>query len=1174
MALQVRPQEVLIQNGHSAQITCLQYAPDKSFYVTGDESGTIKVWDSKTFKIIASFLNPNSYPIRELNMLDEGNTLIERSYVTNFMAMFPGASSYDSIGFYDLENMKVIGKRAYDSDFIMCQPKDTAFGLLFGINQYEDRGSYYYCTGSKLFFSTDSPSLEFTYNYVKHSVPGNSPEIEENRYPGNKKIITLKINDENVYIGFLDGTLEVRRLKDLQLVSVFKDFDEPVANILLSKNIYASYNGYYLGDEYKNIIKVRDINSNETLLTIKMEKKGRMGLINNLSISDDERYLAVSRGISEVQVFELPSGKEYNKFGFYWTVNDVDFMPNQPALLVAGDELFLIDVVNNLRSENLNNEISTLESCFDLSVDMNEQNELVINYPTDRMTQIIDLETLEISEISLSSITAGINSRLFDPSWPRERISPVNYSLYNTPYAVPNWLYEGESGKIYMLGSSLSSEWSERPAAIMAFDIDSSDYSTLAIPLKRIPNNYFSLVGHDAIHDQFAVTDDSLSNLYIIDKKGNEIYQDHWLPFSNQFSYSASFNFFGYIARDSSLAIIDSKRMKMIRKIDATGNMFSYAFYNESDKLVFSDMETVKIMDLSSGKINILSDIGNIDLIGISPDDKSLLLVSNWKQKLYLFDDGSGEIVHTASMPGTYVLGVTFHPDNELIALRTMENSIQVFRTSPLEVVCTVLANQGGEICFSAPDGYYFMRKKDHDLIAFRKDKKVVPVYDFDLRFNRPDIILERLGLTDEPTLNIYRDAYAKRLRNTGLPAEEQQGAAARPVIGITNRESIPWSVNTDNIDLEIKAVDDHCLLDRLDIMVNNVPVFGRDGISLKEMKSDSINYRLKLSLSPGINKIKVSCRNEQGAESYGESMNVSYAPQEQVLPDLYLVVLSVGKYDDPSYNLSYTVKDGRDIASMFINHDNTLINWSMSPPFYQDIHIDTLFNEQVTRKALDGVKARLGKSTVDDMVLIYLTGHGLLNSSLDFYFATHDMDFGNPGKNGIPFEDIEGLLDGIPARKRLILIDACQSGVVDKEAAVQPVSMPVILDDGTQGTLSAYDFKGIGTLQSESGIVTTSAFDLLQELFIDLSSESGAVVISAAAGMGFALEGSQWNNGAFTYAVLNGLQNLKADKDQVTGVTVTELRDYLVPEVERITNGAQRPSSRQENLEYEWRVW
>lgn len=75
--------------------------------------------------------------------------------------------------------------------------------------------------------------------------------------------------------------------------------------------------------------------------------------------------------------------------------------------------------------------------------------------------------------------------------------------------------------------------------------------------------------------------------------------------------------------------------------------------------------------------------------------------------------------------------------------------------------------------------------------------------------------------------------------------------------------------------------------------------------------------------------------------------------------------------------------------------------------------------------------------TTVNDKVIISINGHGLLSDSLDFYYGTYDINFADPKTKGLKYEALEALLDGIPARKKLLLIDACHSGALDKEEII-----------------------------------------------------------------------------------------------------------------------------------------
>ena len=95
-----------------------------------------------------------------------------------------------------------------------------------------------------------------------------------------------------------------------------------------------------------------------------------------------------------------------------------------------------------------------------------------------------------------------------------------------------------------------------------------------------------------------------------------------------------------------------------------------------------------------------------------------------------------------------------------------------------------------------------------------------------------------------------------------------------------------------------------------------------------------------------------------------------------------------------------------------------------------------------------------------------------------------------------------------------------------------------------------------------------------MKELFTDFRRSTGAVVISSAGGGEYAYEGDKWKNGVFTYSLIDGLSSKNADKNNDKEITVSELKDYISERVQKLTNGKQNPTSRKENLEFDFRVW
>jgi uncharacterized caspase-like protein len=74
-------------------------------------------------------------------------------------------------------------------------------------------------------------------------------------------------------------------------------------------------------------------------------------------------------------------------------------------------------------------------------------------------------------------------------------------------------------------------------------------------------------------------------------------------------------------------------------------------------------------------------------------------------------------------------------------------------------------------------------------------------------------------------------------------------------------------------------------------------------------------------------------------------------------------------------------------------------------------------------------------------------------------------------------------------------------------------------------------------------------------------SAENGAVVFSSATGRQYALENSEWGNGAFTKGLVEGIRG-KANYGGTGRITVNMLDLYVSERVKELTKGEQTPTT------------
>jgi WD40 repeat protein len=474
--------------------------------------------------------------------------------------------------------------------------------------------------------------------------------------------------------------------------------------------------------------------------------------------------------------------------------------------------------------------------------------------------------------------------------------------------------------------------------------------------------------------------------------------------------------------------------------------------------------------------------------------------------------------------------------------------------------IASVFISERGDWLIWDERGYFTGSKKATRYVGYHvnkgkyKEAKYYPFEQFDLKFNRPDIIMKELGIASAEMIRAYEYAYQKRLKKMGITEEQLSDDIHLPETVISG---YTFNDQTEKLSLKISASDDKYNLDRINIYVDDVPVFGTAGVDISKNKTKTFSGEYILDMIPGKNKIQVSVLNEKGVESLKETFSVIDKKQQK--PDLYIVSIGVSNYKDPSFNLNYAAKDADDIAHFFDKSE-----------MYSKVLVNELTNEKVTRENVLKIKNEfLSKAKPNDVVIFFVAGHGVLNKNLDYYYAAYNMDFQNPENGGITYEELESLLDGIKPYRKLFFMDSCHSGELDKDDFIASANTP----KKESGDVVFRNSGNVGAVAKE-GIGLSQSTQLMQELFADLRRGSGATVISSAGGAEYAMESKEWKNGLFTFCLLSGMKNKDADFNKDGIIMLSELQQYVSGKVTEMSGGKQLPTSRRENLEFDYRVW
>ena len=253
--------------------------------------------------------------------------------------------------------------------------------------------------------------------------------------------------------------------------------------------------------------------------------------------------------------------------------------------------------------------------------------------------------------------------------------------------------------------------------------------------------------------------------------------------------------------------------------------------------------------------------------------------------------------------------------------------------------------------------------------------------------------------------------------------------------------------------------------------------------------------------------KVSIIARNEFGA-SLPAAVNLTRS--ERIFkPTLYVLAVGVSKYSNPDLELQFAAKDAIDFAEALLGQQGLL---------YEKVELKILTDRAANSENVrDGLQWLKTEPTYRDIAMLFMAGHGVNNNTGDFFFMPVNADVNRLSATCVGYSEIKGTIDAI-AGKRLVFMDACHSGNI------------------------------LGNSQQRAAMLTQAVNDLT-------GADNGAVVFTSSTGRQFSLENPEWSNGAFTKALVEGL-NGGADMYGSKTVTVKSLDLFITNRVKELTKG------------------
>lgn len=304
-----------------------------------------------------------------------------------------------------------------------------------------------------------------------------------------------------------------------------------------------------------------------------------------------------------------------------------------------------------------------------------------------------------------------------------------------------------------------------------------------------------------------------------------------------------------------------------------------------------------------------------------------------------------------------------------------------------------------------------------------------------------------------------------------------------------SNEIQIKIKVNS-NVPLDAKEF--HLYMNNADVSNGNKMTTA--SIEDLKRKANTYQYTYITTVKVGLDTSVIRLAYKNYAPS--DDLTVVYRPQ-----DISLHILAIGT---EGQSLKYPEKDATDFANIFSEQKG-------AGKLFHDVSAKVLIGDDA--KAINmanEIGMWAGKQYNErDVLMLFISSHGLIENG-HLVITGSDYKATNSRQTTIDFKS--QVVDQLEALncKKFIFIDACNSGAG--------------LGDG-----------GKAALQDVTGEINKMA-----------TSGNGITIISSSSSTEKSWEDESWGNGAFTRAIKDGLQDMKADKDGNGFVTMNELFEYV----------------------------
>lgn len=434
-----------------------------------------------------------------------------------------------------------------------------------------------------------------------------------------------------------------------------------------------------------------------------------------------------------------------------------------------------------------------------------------------------------------------------------------------------------------------------------------------------------------------------------------------------------------------------------------------------------------------------------------------------------------------------------------------------------IEPLISLFIDHAGEWVAWTPQGYYDASPGGDRLIGWHvndgraRAAKFYLARQFRKRFYRPDIIDRVLELGDVSKAVAAANAARPRpVEMLDLRKVDDLKKIEPPIVRLIEPDT-GARVRGGRVTVRAEVRSQNGLpITEVKILVDGRPAQGGEVANGPDDTPERRTVTQEVDVPHGRSEVSVLAMNKESTSQPVAVVVERSGGAEPPKPKVYVFAVGISQYVLKDLNLRFAHKDATDFAAAWEPQKDV---------FYSGVDAHSLIDVQASASQIrDGLQRLAQAAKPEDVAILFMSSHGMRDASGDYYLGTHEIDPDRLLATGIPSTEFIRQVAKLPC-KVLIFVDTCHSG-------------------------------GLGAKLVD---------DPLREL---VSDEVGAILFASSTPREESLEYPKLQNGAFSKAILDTLQDPASDLDRDGKLTITELDFWIDNRVQKFTRGQQHPTT------------